>query len=53
MNITIILFNFRREDPRDAVIFNPKHEGKTLYTLPKGSVIGKLRTHVMAKYWQL
>lgn len=29
-----------REDPRDVVITNSKHKGKTLRTLPKGSVIG-------------
>ncbi|KAG8317084.1 hypothetical protein J6590_032767 [Homalodisca vitripennis] len=33
---------FRREDPRDAVIFNPKFKGKTLETLPENSIIGSL-----------
>lgn len=33
--------NFRREDPRDALILNKKWSGKTLATLPSGSVIGK------------
>ncbi|PNF39142.1 Porphobilinogen deaminase [Cryptotermes secundus] len=30
----------KREDPRDALVLHPKHEGKTLKSLPKGSVIG-------------
>ena len=30
----------KREDPRDAVVMSKKHKGKTLSTLPKGSVIG-------------
>jgi len=30
----------KREDPRDAVIFNPKFKNKTLSTLPENSVIG-------------
>ncbi|EAT37721.1 AAEL010321-PA [Aedes aegypti] len=29
-----------REDPRDALVLNEKFRGKTLSTLPKGSVIG-------------
>ena len=29
-----------REDPRDAVVFHPKHAGKTLSTLPATAVIG-------------
>ncbi|XP_058830847.1 porphobilinogen deaminase isoform X2 [Topomyia yanbarensis] len=29
-----------REDPRDALVLNGKHRGKTLNTLPKGAVIG-------------
>ncbi|XP_055594200.1 porphobilinogen deaminase [Uranotaenia lowii] len=29
-----------REDPRDALVLNEKHRGKTLATLPKGSIIG-------------
>lgn len=29
-----------REDPRDALILNKKFEGKTLDTLPEGSIIG-------------
>ncbi|XP_022192386.2 porphobilinogen deaminase-like isoform X2 [Nilaparvata lugens] len=29
-----------REDPRDVVIMNSKMKGKTLKTLPKGSVVG-------------
>ncbi|CAG2059432.1 unnamed protein product, partial [Timema podura] len=32
----------KREDARDAVVLHDKHKGKTLATLPKGSVIGKL-----------
>jgi porphobilinogen deaminase len=38
---------FRREDPRDALVLHPKHEGRTLKTLPKGSVIGK-QVHFVA-----
>nr|CAD7459582.1 unnamed protein product [Timema tahoe] len=30
----------KREDARDAVVLHSKHKGKTLATLPKGSVIG-------------
>lgn len=30
-----------REDARDALILNKKHEGKSLETLPEGSIIGK------------
>jgi len=30
----------KREDPLDALVLHPKHEGKTLKTLPEGSVIG-------------
>lgn len=30
----------KREDPRDAVVMHKKHTGKTLMTLPQGSVIG-------------
>ncbi|KDR12599.1 Porphobilinogen deaminase [Zootermopsis nevadensis] len=30
----------KREDPRDALVLHPKHVGKSLETLPKGSVIG-------------
>nr|CAD7586821.1 unnamed protein product [Timema genevievae] len=30
----------KREDARDAVVLHAKHKGKTLATLPKGSVIG-------------
>lgn len=30
----------RREDPRDAVVMSIKFKGKTLDTLPEGSVIG-------------
>lgn len=30
----------KREDPRDAVVMSKKHKGKTLATLPEGSVIG-------------
>lgn len=37
----IVCVDFRREDPRDALVLHPKHEGKTLKTLPEGSVIGK------------
>ncbi|XP_058461177.1 porphobilinogen deaminase [Malaya genurostris] len=29
-----------REDPRDALVLNEKHRGKTLTTLPAGAVIG-------------
>ncbi|XP_062565077.1 porphobilinogen deaminase [Armigeres subalbatus] len=29
-----------REDPRDALVLNEKYRGKTLSTLPKGSIIG-------------
>lgn len=29
-----------REDPRDAVVFHPKHAGKTLATLPADATIG-------------
>lgn len=29
-----------REDPRDALVLNEKHRGKTLKTLPQGSIIG-------------
>uniref|UniRef100_A0A1L8DZL6 hydroxymethylbilane synthase n=1 Tax=Nyssomyia neivai TaxID=330878 RepID=A0A1L8DZL6_9DIPT len=29
-----------REDPRDALVLNERHRGKTLKTLPEGSVIG-------------
>jgi hydroxymethylbilane synthase len=29
-----------REDPRDAVVFHPKHAGKTLATLPSNAVVG-------------
>lgn len=29
-----------REDPKDVLVLNAKHAGKTLQTLPKGSVIG-------------
>lgn len=29
-----------REDPKDVLVLNAKHAGKTLKTLPKGSVIG-------------
>ncbi|BES89294.1 Porphobilinogen deaminase, dipyromethane cofactor Hypothetical protein domain [Nesidiocoris tenuis] len=32
--------NSRREDPRDALILNPKHRGLTLDSLPPKSVIG-------------
>lgn len=32
-----------REDPRDALVLNEKYAGKTLSTLPKGSVIGELK----------
>ena len=30
----------KREDPRDALVLNEKFKGKTLATLPEGSVIG-------------
>ncbi|XP_012277593.1 porphobilinogen deaminase [Orussus abietinus] len=30
----------KREDPRDAVVMSKKYEGKTLATLPEGSIIG-------------
>lgn len=30
-----------REDPRDALVLNQKYEGKTLSTLPEGSILGK------------
>ncbi|XP_061449483.1 porphobilinogen deaminase isoform X2 [Rhineura floridana] len=30
----------KRENPNDAVVFHPKHAGKTLHTLPEKSVIG-------------
>lgn len=30
----------QREDPRDALILNKKFEGKSLETLPAGSIIG-------------
>lgn len=30
----------KREDPRDAIVLHPKYKGKTLNSLPKGSVIG-------------
>ncbi|XP_054853696.1 porphobilinogen deaminase isoform X2 [Eublepharis macularius] len=30
----------KREDPHDAVVFHPKHSGKTLGSLPDKSVIG-------------
>ncbi|XP_054000836.1 porphobilinogen deaminase [Hylaeus anthracinus] len=30
----------KREDPRDAVVMSKKYKGKTLATLPEGSVIG-------------
>lgn len=30
-----------REDPRDALVLNSKFNGKTLNSLPNGSVIGK------------
>lgn len=30
-----------REDPRDALILNNKHAGKSLETLPEGSIIGE------------
>lgn len=30
----------KREDPRDAVVMSKKYKGKTLSTLPEGSVIG-------------
>ncbi|KAJ6647458.1 Porphobilinogen deaminase [Pseudolycoriella hygida] len=29
-----------REDPRDALVLNKKFEGKTLATLPEGSIVG-------------
>lgn len=29
-----------REDPKDVLLLNAKHAGKTLQTLPKGCVIG-------------
>ncbi|KAL9702067.1 hypothetical protein quinque_005585 [Culex quinquefasciatus] len=29
-----------REDPRDALVLNEAHRGRTLSTLPKGSVVG-------------
>ena len=29
-----------REDPRDAVVFHPKHAGKTLASLPADATIG-------------
>ncbi|OMH82641.1 Porphobilinogen deaminase [Zancudomyces culisetae] len=34
----------QREDPRDAVIMNPKYSGFRLSTLPKGSIRGNLNT---------
>jgi hydroxymethylbilane synthase len=40
-NQSVISVVVRREDPRDALVLHPKHEGKSLKTLPKGSVIGK------------
>lgn len=30
-----------REDPRDALVLSKKFEGKTLATLPEGSIIGE------------
>lgn len=30
-----------REDPRDALVLNKKFDGKTLATLPEGSIVGK------------
>lgn len=42
----ISLLVFRREDPRDALVLHPKHVGKSLETLPKGSVIGKQNEHI-------
>ncbi|XP_015609688.1 porphobilinogen deaminase isoform X1 [Cephus cinctus] len=30
----------KREDPRDAVVMSKKYQGKTLETLPEGSIIG-------------
>lgn len=29
-----------REDPRDALVLRKEHEGQTLQSLPKGSIIG-------------
>lgn len=40
-SISIVSIDCRREDPQDALVLHPKHEGKTLKTLPEGSVIGK------------
>ena len=31
---------FKRDDPSDALVLHPKHQGKTLEELPAGSVIG-------------
>ncbi|XP_046676798.1 porphobilinogen deaminase [Homalodisca vitripennis] len=44
----------KREDPRDAVIFNPKFKGKTLETLPENSIIGTSslrRTAQLSRYF--
>lgn len=35
-----MIFVFRREDPRDAVLFNQRFKGKNLATLPEESVVG-------------
>lgn len=35
-----IFGHFRREDERDAIVLSRKFEGKTLRTLPEGSIIG-------------
>lgn len=35
-----IILVYRREDPRDAVLFNQRFKGKNLATLPEESVIG-------------
>ncbi|XP_033125326.1 porphobilinogen deaminase-like [Anneissia japonica] len=36
----VIASVIKRDDPHDAVVFHPKHAGKTLRTLPTGSVLG-------------
>jgi hydroxymethylbilane synthase len=43
-----------REDPRDALVLNEDHAGKTLQTLPKGSIIGTSslrRSAQLARYY--
>lgn len=33
-----------REDPRDSLVLSKKHEGKSLKSLPEGSIIGTVQT---------